>query len=103
MCRARKEGSRSNPESMVVLVMFQLKSKAAICARMGAGFIEVDKDFRVTERSIASVASCDPGLGQPNWLLSNHFHCAERLGLKMHGRLFEAGASRWSGPRTLVF
>lgn len=48
---------------MVMFVMFQLKSKTAICARVGAGFIEIDKDFRMTEWSSASVASRDSGLG----------------------------------------
>jgi len=87
---------------MVVLVMFQLKPEAAICARVSAGPIEVDKDFRVTEWSPASVTSCDSGLGQTNWLFRDHVHCAEGLGLEMHGCLFEAGASRGGRPRTLV-
>jgi len=87
---------------MVVLVMFQLKPEATICARVSAGLIEVDKDFRVAEWSATSVTSRDSSAGQTNWLFGDHVHCAERLGLKVHSRLFEAGASRWGGPRTLV-
>ena len=49
-----------------------------------------------------SVTSCDSGLGQTDWLVGNHFHCAEGLGLELHGRLLEARAGRWRRPRTLV-
>jgi len=49
-----------------------------------------------------SVTSCDSGLGQTNWLLSNQVYCAEGLGLELHGRLFEARASRGGRPRSLV-
>jgi len=88
---------------MVVLVMLQFESETTICARMGAGFIEVDEDFRVTERPAASVTSCDSGLGQTDRLFGDHIHCAEGLGLKLHSRLFEARASRGGRPRLLVF
>jgi len=93
---------QKQPESMVVLVMFQLKPEAAICARVGARLVKIDEDFGVTEWPAASVTSCDSGLGQTNWLLSNQVYCAEGLGLKLHGRLFEARASRGGRPRPLV-
>jgi len=87
---------------MVVLVMFQLKSEATICARVSAWFVEVDEYFGVTEWSAASVTSRDPGFRQTDGLFGDHIHCAERLGLEMHGRLLETRAGRRGRPRTLV-
>jgi len=87
---------------MVVLVMFQFKPEPAICARVGAGLIKIDEDFRVTEWASTSVTSCDSGLGQTNWLLCDQVHCAERLGLELHSSLFEARASRGGRPGPLV-
>jgi len=88
---------------MVVLVMLQLEPKATICARVSAWLVEVDEDFGVTKWSATSVASCDSGFGQTDWLFGDHIHCAEGLGLEMHGRLLEARAGRWGRPRSLVF
>ena len=48
------------------------------------------------------VTSCNSGFGQTNGLPGDQVHCAQRLGLELHGRLFEAGASRGGRPRTLV-
>ena len=49
-----------------------------------------------------SVASCDSGFGQTNRLPGDHVHCTEGLGLELHGRLLEAGASCRCWPRALV-
>jgi len=87
---------------MVVLVMLQLEPQATICARVGARPVEVDEDFGVTECSATSVTSRDSGCGQTDGLFGDHIHCAEGLGLEMHGRLLEARAGRWRRPRTLV-
>jgi len=87
---------------MVVLAMFQLKSEATICARVSAWFVEVDEDFGVTEWSAASVTSRDSGFGQTDWFFGDHIHCAEGLGLEVHGRLLEARTGRRGRPRTLA-
>jgi len=68
-----------------------LKFDSTICACMGTGFIQIDKNFRMPEGSTASVANGYSGGRVPNRLTRDHFHGTQRLGLELHGGLLETG------------
>lgn len=85
---------------LVVVSLFE--PDAAICACVGARFVQVDVYFRVTEGTSTSVACCDPGVQETDWFTLDHGHGAERLWLEIHGCLLEAGACMCVRAASLV-